>query len=227
MQLEQRFRLSAAAGRTWPAFRDVPLLVSCLPGASLDGPEQDGAWPLRFDVRLGPIAASFVGSGRLALDDAAHSGRFEGQAADRKTQSRVKGSAAFVLADDELGGTEVRVSIDYALTGALAQFGRAGIVRELAAALTAQFAQSLQARLAEREAAAPPAAPRAEALADTDSNGLAEPAASGSPAPAAIPAPPLPPDPSSPATPLSLGPLLWAALKARLAGLLVRLGLKS
>lgn len=223
MQLEQRFRLSAPAARTWPAFRDVPLLVSCLPGASLEGPEQDGVWPLRFDVRLGPIAASFAGTGRLALDDAARSGRFEGQAADRKTQSRVKGAAAFALAEDETGGTEVSVSIDYALTGALAQFGRAGIVRELATALTAQFAQSLQARLAALEAAAPPDA--AATATATQPAGNAAPHAADAPVPAPAPGPVPPPSPA--AAPLALGPLLWAALRARLARLLGLLGLKS
>ena len=221
MQLEQRFRLSAPAARTWPAFHDVPLLVSCLPGASLEGPEQDGVWPLRFEVRLGPIAASFAGTGRLALDDAARSGRFEGQAADRKTQSRVKGAAAFALAEDETGGTEVSVSIDYALTGALAQFGRAGIVRELATALTAQFAQSLQARLAALEAAAPPDA----AATATEPAGNTAPHAADAPVPAPAPGPVPPPSPA--AAPLALGPLLWAALRARLARLLGLLGLKS
>jgi carbon monoxide dehydrogenase subunit G len=221
MQLEQRFRLSAPAARTWPAFHDVPLLVSCLPGASLEGPEQDGVWPLRFEVRLGPIAASFAGTGRLALDDAARSGRFEGQAADRKTQSRVKGAAAFALAEDETGGTEVSVSIDYALTGALAQFGRAGIVRELATALTAQFAQSLQARLAALEAAA---ASDAAATA-TEPAGNTAPHAADAPVPAPAPGPVPPPSPA--AAPLALGPLLWAALRARLARLLGLLGLKS
>jgi carbon monoxide dehydrogenase subunit G len=223
MQLEQRFRLSAPAARTWPAFRDVPLLVSCLPGASLEGPEQDGVWPLRFEVRLGPIAASFAGTGRLALDDAARSGRFEGQAADRKTQSRVKGAAAFALAEDDTGGTEVSVSIDYALTGALAQFGRAGIVRELATALTAQFAQSLQARLAALE----PAAASDAAATGTEPAGNAAPHATGTDAPVAAPAPGPVPPPSPAAAPLALGPLLWAALRARLARLLGLLGLKS
>jgi carbon monoxide dehydrogenase subunit G len=223
MQLEQRFRLSAPAARTWPAFHDVPLLVSCLPGASLEGPEQDGVWPLRFEVRLGPIAASFAGTGRLALDDAARSGRFEGQAADRKTQSRVKGAAAFALAEDETGGTEVSVSIDYALTGALAQFGRAGIVRELATALTAQFAQSLQARLAALE----PAAASDAAATGTEPAGNAAPHATGTDAPVAAPAPGHVPPPSPAAAPLALGPLLWAALRARLARLLGLLGLKS
>lgn len=162
MELEQRFELPAPPAVAWPAFQDIERLVSCLPGASITGPAVDGEWPLRFDVKLGPIAAAFAGSGRVVFDDAAHSGRFEGQAADRRTQSRVKGHAAFVLAPGG-SGTVVTVQVVYALTGSLAQFSRGGIVRELANALTAQFAENLSGRLASAPAASEaeePAAPR-------------------------------------------------------------------
>lgn len=164
MQLEQQFLLTPPPAATWPAFRDVALLVGCLPGASLTGEPSDGQWPMRFDVRLGPVAASFVGHGRLIGDEGNHRGRFEGQASDRRTGSRVKGSAAFAL-DDHEGGTRVTVQVEYALTGALAQVGRAGIVRELAGALTAQFAANLQARLVEKTANA--AHPVVATVADT------------------------------------------------------------
>jgi uncharacterized protein len=146
MQLEQRFPLAAPPARVWAAFRDVPLLVECLPGASLTGAEADGAWPLRFDAKLGPIAAGFLGQGRASFDDAARAGRFEGSAADARTQSRVRGVASFrVEAEGET--SVVVVGVDYTLTGSIAQFGRGGIVRELANALTVQFAARLAARL--------------------------------------------------------------------------------
>jgi carbon monoxide dehydrogenase subunit G len=146
MQLEQRFALPAPPANVWAAFRDVPLLVECLPGAALTGAESDGAWPLRFDAKLGPIAAAFVGTARVTFDDAARAGRFEGSATDARTQSRVKGAASFrVEAEGET--SVIVVGVDYTLTGSLAQFSRAGLVRELANALTAQFAARLAARL--------------------------------------------------------------------------------
>lgn len=171
MELEQRFELPASPAVAWPAFKDVERLVSCLPGASLTGPAVEGEWPLRFDVKLGPIAAAFAGSGRVVFDEDTRSGRFEGQAADRRTQSRVKGAAAFALAPGG-AGTVVSVQVDYALTGSLAQFSRGGIVRELANALTAQFAENLAGRLATAtpagdtalSAASPSAAPSSAPL---------------------------------------------------------------
>ncbi len=146
MQLEQRFTLAAPPEVAWPAFHRIELLVECLPGASLTGPAAVGEWPLRFDVKLGPITAGFVGTGRVSTDDRTHSGRFEGSATDKRTSSRVKGSASFAV-EPGSSGSIVRITVDYALTGTLAQFSRGGLVRELASALTAQFAANLSARL--------------------------------------------------------------------------------
>lgn len=179
MQLEQSFLLPMPPARAWPAFRNVDLLVDCLPGASLTGPAADGKLPLRMDVKLGPIAAAFAGEGSVDFDDAQRSGSFEGQAADKRTGSRVRGKAVFSLQAHE-AGTRVQLGIDYTLTGALAQFSRGAIVRELASALTAQFA----GRLAERLRDAPEPAAGAVAAADV------APAAAGA-ADASAGAPPL------------------------------------
>jgi carbon monoxide dehydrogenase subunit G len=194
MQLEQRFELPASPAQAWPSFKDIALLVDCLPGASLTGPAEGDQWPMRFDVRLGPIAAAFAGQGRVSFDDEARHGRFEGQAVDRRTQSRVKGTATFRL-EPAGTGTQVLVDVDYTLTGSLAQLGRGGIVRELASALTAQFAGNLAGRIAP----AATAAPNPTALVQS------APAAGQAPATAMA----APPD----TRPLSAIGLLWLALK--------------
>ena len=152
MQLEQNFSLAAPLDTVWAAFHDVHLLIECLPGASIDAakPENEEGLPLMFKVKLGPIAAGFAGRGRMLLDEAAtsgsFSGSFSGSAVDAKTNSRVKGEAGFVLAE-EGEGTLVTVTVNFSITGALAQFSREGIVRALAETLTRQFADTLQARL--------------------------------------------------------------------------------
>ncbi|MYZ44553.1 SRPBCC family protein [Schauerella aestuarii] len=148
MQLEQHFLVAVPLARVWEAFHDPELLVSCLPGASLRGPAEGSTLPLLFKVKLGPIAAAFAGSGELTLDEAAHCGALSGQAADGKSNSRVKGDAAFDLTEAE-GGTRVGVNVTFSITGSLAQFSREGIVRALADQLTRQFADNLQGVLAQ------------------------------------------------------------------------------
>ncbi len=217
MQLEQSFTLPQPPAAVWPLFKHLELLVECLPGAALTGPAVDGEVPLRFDVKLGPIAAGFIGAGAVSFDDAAQAGRFEGQAADKRTNSRVKGAAAFALHPDA-AGTRVAVTVDYALTGSLAQFSRGAIVKELASALTRQFAANLAARI-ETAAPAVVSAPAAEPA----PAGVAAPHAS----PASIDAPLSPtvtapvagePAPKPAAAPAAVVPLnAWSLLKAVLA----------
>lgn len=165
MQLEQSFTLAAEPARVWQAFHDVRLLVDCLPGASIKADaeiadiERGAEIPLLFKVKLGPIAAGFAGQGQLTLDETGQSGSFAGGAVDAKTNSRVKGQARFALLPDPIG-TRVTLAVEFAITGALAQFSREGIVRALAEQLTKQFADNLQARLpqdvpAQAQAAAP------------------------------------------------------------------------
>lgn len=211
MQLEQGFDLPVAPAQAWPAFADIELLVACLPGASLTGPAVEGEWPLRFDVKLGPMSAGFVGAGRSSLDHALQSGGFEGAAVDKRSNSRVKGAVAFSVAA-QAAGSRVLVTVDYTLTGTLAQFSRGGLVRELASALTAQFAANLSARL------------QAQAVADTvmasDSPSPAEPGGLAAAPVMASDAPSMAPPA---AAPLSATSLLLQVLKTRCQQLLTRL----
>ncbi len=119
MQITESFELPCLPPDVWPVLHDITLLVDCLPGASLDGPVEAGMTPLRFEVKLGPIVATFVGKGQASFDEAHSTGRFEGTAIDRRTSSRVKGSAAFALSVGARGSS-IEVNVDYALSGALA-----------------------------------------------------------------------------------------------------------
>lgn len=191
MQLEQRFDLPTTPAQAWPAFHDLELLVNCLPGASMSGPVTQDATgaegPLRFEVKLGPIAAAFAGNGRLTLDNDALTGKFEGAAVDRKTNSRVKGVASFALTEipaaqpSEAAGsiTRVQVTVDYSLAGSLAQFNRAGIVNELADVMTSQFADRLRAAVSKPQVSAAEAS--SEAAADTQAAAAAQPPLAAAP----------------------------------------------
>lgn len=154
MKLELGFDLPFARAKVWPAFGDVALLVSCMPGATLRSSVDER--PLRFDfaVKLGPIGAKFTGEGDLTYGD--FEGTLSGTGTDRSTASRVKGQARFRLNEVE-GGTRVDIEVDFALGGVLAQFGRGGIVKEVAGGIVKQFAENLRHRLEGSNADATPA----------------------------------------------------------------------
>lgn len=225
MQLEQSFSLPFARSAVWPAFADVPMLVSCMPGAALQGeprPVDNGAdLDVLFTVKLGPITGAFQGQGAIRRDDAAMAGTFSGGGADRKSGSRVKGEAKFTLVEAGPAETRVDVAVDYSLTGSLAQFSRGAIVKELAAAMTRDFAANLRARIGEAQPAAPVLAAQAEVQVAAPSN--RPPSVSHEPVTPAMESAVSPEPVARPvAVPLDAGKLFWRVLWARILALFGR-----
>ncbi len=119
---------------------DVRQVAACLPGASLTGvptPERvEGA----IRVKLGPISADFRGAARIERDLENLSGRIVGMGSDQRSRSSTQGEIRYRLVPTEQGAaTRVELSIGYSLKGMLAQIARDGLVRDLAARLTADF----------------------------------------------------------------------------------------
>jgi carbon-monoxide dehydrogenase small subunit len=72
-----------------------------------------------------------------------------GAGADAGGRSTTQGMITYRVLDGPREGTaRVALQVGYTLKGALAQFSRPGLVRDLAARITAQFAANLEARLA-------------------------------------------------------------------------------
>ncbi|WP_250469807.1 SRPBCC family protein [Caballeronia sp. GAFFF2] len=149
MEIEQSFTVPYPRDAVWSHFHDTPEIVACLPGASLTAPVENGLLKLAMTVKLGPIVAAFAGDGEMKLDDAQYRGSITGAGVDRKSSSRVKGVASFLL--DAVTATETRVDVkvDYSIGGSLAQFSRGGIVKELATRMTEAFAANLKSKLDE------------------------------------------------------------------------------
>ncbi len=147
MQLTQQFLVSHPPARVWAYLADVRTVARCLPGAEVVGVSDSGEIEGRMNVRFGPISAAFAGEATLSRDEAAMAGRIIGSGLDRQSRSRCKGDVGYRLSEGEDGGTVVDLEVDYTLTGARAQFGRGGLVNDLAQKLTADFAAALERAL--------------------------------------------------------------------------------
>jgi len=147
-RFEEAFVIRKPPATVWDAFADIPAIAACLPGATLAEYDAD-AVKGKMSVKLGPISASFDGSAVIEREDAALRGVIRGAGRDRGTGSRTKGEVSYRL-EPEDGGRQTRVllSVEYSLQGALAQFSRSGIARDLGRRLVADFASNLNARLA-------------------------------------------------------------------------------
>jgi len=145
-ELTQGFDVAHPPDAVWILFRDIETIASCMPGVMLDGPPQDDQVAGRVAVKLGPISAAFAGEATIHFDDARQRGVISGQGRDSGSGSSVRGEVRFALTPAAIG-THVDITVGYAISGMLGQFARAGIVNDLAARLTADFAANLQARL--------------------------------------------------------------------------------
>jgi carbon-monoxide dehydrogenase small subunit len=154
---EQNFIVHHSLAKVWDFFGRIDEVATCLPGASIrESSPQRATGQVR--VKLGPIAAEFHGVAEIERDERTHSGRIQGAGSDARTSSATRGDLRYRLVALDEASTRVDVTIGYRLTGMLAQFGRAGLVQDLAARLTAAFAQNVEARLSGRTQSTPPAA---------------------------------------------------------------------
>jgi aerobic carbon-monoxide dehydrogenase small subunit len=159
VEFRQSFVIAHPVEEVWAFFGRVEDVAACLPGASLDGGEEDGVVNGKMRVKVGPISAEFSGVAQITRDETAHRGAIVGSGRDTRSNSATRGIVAYSVKPGEGGaGSRVDVDVGYTLTGMLAQFGRSGLVQDIAGRLTAAFAQNLEARLSAGSdgAAAPP-----------------------------------------------------------------------
>jgi len=155
---EQNFVVGYPRQQVWEMFGRVQDVASCLPGASLIGEPTPEHVEGQIRVKVGPIAAEFRGEAEIERDEISYSGRIIGAGSDRRSSSSTRGMISYRLLPTADGrATEVAVTIGYTLTGMLAQFGRSGIVQDVAARLTAAFVQNIEARLGGKDIADLPA----------------------------------------------------------------------
>ena len=152
--VRRRIDLDAPAEAVWPVLRDVETVVGCVPGASLDGPPDDGLLQGRCAVSAGPMQATFRGTALLRLDEDNRRGRLAGRGRDRLTRSDLTGCLDFSLCEDDGGSARLDLVMQYRLKGPLAQFSRPALVEEIADQVLAEVTANI-ARRARGDAVAP------------------------------------------------------------------------
>ena len=149
MEIEKSFELAYAPERVWEALADVHLVAECLPGASIIGDLGQDRYKGRFAVKLGPLAAAFEGEVAIERRPDERAGTVSGKGIDKGSSSRASGTLRYRIAPADLPRrARVDVVCELALAGALAQFGKAAVIREIANRITTDFVRNLEARLA-------------------------------------------------------------------------------
>lgn len=186
MKIAQEFTVERPVGVVWSFFQDIPAVAECLPGAKLTADKGGGIYAGTVSVRLGPISTLFEGEATVTTDPAAHSGHVDGKGVDRRNASRSRMTLDYRLMEAP-EGTRVTVDADVVLSGTLAQFGRTGIVTEIANILVRDFVTRLEGRLAPPSAPSPAAPPQAGPIVAPSAPAAAVPPVAPPPAPASTP----------------------------------------
>jgi carbon-monoxide dehydrogenase small subunit len=153
--LHQSFTVDHPRDEVWAFFGRLDDVTTCLPGAAVVGAPDDSHVETRIRIKVGPIVAEFEGAADAVREVSSYSGLIHGSARDARSGSATRGEIRYALVEEKGGAaTRVEVDVGFTLTGALAQFSRSSIVRDIAQRMTAAFAQNLQARLDRSEAPA-------------------------------------------------------------------------
>ncbi len=147
MKITEVIEVDRPAAQVWDLFQDVPSLAGCLPGAELTEDKGDGVYAGSVSVKLGPMTANFEGQATVTSDAASHTGAVKGKGMDKAGGSVGQVSVNYSLVGRDDGGTSVTVDADVLLSGAAAQFGRTGLIKEMSARLIGEFVACVEAKL--------------------------------------------------------------------------------
>ena len=149
-ELTESFRVSHSPDQVWKILDDLDRVVRCMPGASLSKQLSNGRAEGEIKVKLGPIVSSFAGTLELERDDTRFRGLIRGVGRDTQTGSGARAVIVYQVRALDKTSSQVDVSIKFMLTGALAQFARSGLIKDVANHLTTIFANNLETTLSGR-----------------------------------------------------------------------------
>jgi carbon monoxide dehydrogenase subunit G len=147
VQITTRFELSAPIDKAWAYLLDVRKVAGCVPGGSLTEVIDDHTYEGKIEIKLGPIAVGYKGRVSLEnIDEGNHSLQIRAQG----TESRGRGGASSVTTAQLTANgetTSVVMNSDVAVSGIVAQFGRTGVMQDVAQRLTQRFGSCVDQEL--------------------------------------------------------------------------------
>lgn len=157
MILENQLPVPAGPDEVFALINDVERVAGCLPGATLDG-RQDDAYLGRVKVKVGPITAAYSGTVRFTdVTEADRSLRLVARGADAHGNGDAEADVTLTVREAP-GGATIELRTDLSIRGKLAQFGK-GAIGAVSTRLLDQFARNLADQLRAGPVAATSAAP--------------------------------------------------------------------
>lgn len=227
MRFEGEFSVPGQPRAVLERFAEVERMVKCMPGASIDGRDDDGNYLGGMLVAFGPKKIKFKGKVTASVDLEALTGKLHVRgAADMRAGARAEVNVVYTVRDDASANKPtsiVALTSDAELGGVLADFGSTGGIA-VTQALMDVFAQrcaeefSKEASVPTSEGGSQPsttaAASESSTSANTAGQGSATTAASS-------------PAPEQANEALSANALLWSIIRTKFKQFKQWLGLRS
>lgn len=157
MRLENSFEVSAPVDRVWPFLLDVERVVPCMPGAELTETIDEANWKGRVKIKVGPVALQFIGTVRMVERDTVNrSLALKAKGMEQRGRGAATATITSTLEATDDHGTRVVLVQDLSIQGQAAQISR-GMLPEVTAKLTQQFADCIRANLEAKESDGPKA----------------------------------------------------------------------
>jgi carbon monoxide dehydrogenase subunit G len=145
--ISTRFELSAPIETAWAYLLDVQKVANCVPGGSLTNVVDDHTYDGKIEIRLGPIAVGYRGRVTLQnIDVAAHRLQIKAQGVESRGRGGASSTTTAELTENG-AGTSVVMNTELQVSGVVAQFGRSGIMQEVAQRLTQRFGSCVEQQL--------------------------------------------------------------------------------
>jgi carbon monoxide dehydrogenase subunit G len=166
--IENDFDVAATPDDTYALMTDVERVAPCIPGATITGKREDGAYDALVTMKMGPMSLTYKGVIEIVeQDDAAKTAVMRAKATEAKGQGTAQATLTMNISDAGNGKTNVKVGSDILVTGRVAQMGR-GIMTDVAGKMVGEMAKAMEATLvagaeAKARGEAPPESVAAEA----------------------------------------------------------------
>jgi hypothetical protein len=154
MHFEGEFSVPGKPADVIQRFADVERMTRCMPGAVIDGRDEEGNYLGGMLVSFGPKKIKFKGRVTVENDPASLTGSLQGRGAADMRAARIAVRISYALRDDpeKAGATLVKLTSDAELGGVLADFARTGGV-PFANALMLDFSRRVAEEFANEERA--------------------------------------------------------------------------
>src|SRR4051812_37670436 len=158
LKIEERITVSAPPARVWKFLLDPARVAACLPGAKLDGVEDERTFLGTMKVKVGPVTMEFKGKATMSeVHEEERRVVLTGTGSDKSGSGSAKMAMESRIVPIDGGGAEIVVVADVDLAGKLVSFGR-GMMVGISKQLFKQFAERVRAELASEPAASVPPA---------------------------------------------------------------------